>query len=155
MESLQSKLSNTVLPENIDDQYQIINNIIEEFVENEIPGNYQFKYKDHLSTINKIFRLNTSIETIFKELEQENTDFARETLKKLKTKSPLSLKIGLEMLTRGYNSNIHQALTNELNAAVQFMQNSDFNEGVSSKLLEKEHQIGNINQLNQFQLQKF
>lgn len=137
LESLQSKLSNTVLPENIDDQYQIINNIIEEFVENEIPGNYQFKYKDHLSTINKIFRLNTSIETIFKELEQENTDFARETLKKLKTKSPLSLKIGLEMLTRGYNSNIHQALTNELNAAVQFMQNSDFNEGVSSKLLEK------------------
>lgn len=143
LEKLQEKLTNTVLPQDLEDQYQIVNNIIEEFVENQIPEGYQFKYKDQLPVIKRIFRLNTSIENIFKELQEENTEFAKETLSKLKAKSSLSLKVGLEMLTRGYNSNIYQSLTNELHAAVQFMQDSDFNEGVSSKLIRKSKDVPN------------
>lgn len=143
LDELQQKLTELDLPKEKQDQYNIVNNIIEEFVEL-VPENYKFKYGlNELIILERIFRPNTNMENIFNELEEDGSDFAIETLKTLKKKSPLSLKVGLEILQRGQTSNIYEALKNELNAATIFMQNSDFNEGVSSKLIRKSKDIPN------------
>ncbi|CCH42341.1 3-hydroxyisobutyryl-CoA hydrolase, mitochondrial [Wickerhamomyces ciferrii] len=140
---LQDRLTNLVLPSNVEDQYEIINSVLEEFVE-PLPTNYKFKYSiEELQLLEKVFTRDTNMERIFENLKKSKLEFAKTTLETLKKKSPLSLKVGLEILQRGSNSDIHAALTNELNAAVQFMKDSDFNTGVSSKLIEKSKNIPN------------
>jgi len=154
---LTMRLTNVKLSQNLNhslDNYKIINNILEEFTEI-LPNNYKFKYSiDDLLIINDIFRINTTMENIFNELSNhKDSKFCQETLSILQKKSPLSLKIALEVLQRGYSSNIYQSLTNELNIATNMMQNSnssssdsnssDFNKGVESKLILKSSNVPN------------
>lgn len=125
------------------DPFTVVNNVIEDFTES-LPQGYKFKYSvEQLQLLEKVFHESATIESIFEDLEKANTEFSLATLETLKKKSPLSLKVALELLQRGSQSNIHEALTNELHAAKQFMKDSDFNEGVSAKLIRKSKEIPN------------
>ncbi|CDR37599.1 CYFA0S01e13014g1_1 [Cyberlindnera fabianii] len=125
------------------DAFQIINNVISEFTE-PLPANYEFKYSpQQLQLLEKVFHPTSTVESIFEALEADGSEFASKTLATLKTKSPISLKVALKLLQRGSVSSIHEALTNELHAAKKFMQDSDFNEGVSSKLIRKSKDVPN------------
>lgn len=134
-----------------DDKFEIINNLIENFTE-PLPSNYQFKYSvNELKLIDKVFHESSTMESIFSDLKDDGSEFALNTLEILKKKSLLSLKVALELLQRGSKSDIFDSLTNELNAANQFMKKSDFNEAVSSKLIRKSKDAPNwtFNSLNE------
>jgi 3-hydroxyisobutyryl-CoA hydrolase len=140
---LEKALTRVDLKNNTADKFQVINNIIEDFTE-PLPKDYKFKYSaEELRLIEQVFHESASIESIFEDLKANGSDFALKSLETLKRKSPLSLKVALELLQRGSKADIHEALTNELQAAKHFMNDSDFNEGVSSKLIRKSKDIPN------------
>ncbi|KAH3674188.1 hypothetical protein WICMUC_003430 [Wickerhamomyces mucosus] len=117
--------------------YDKVNNLLESFSE-PLPAGYKFKFSiDQLKLIERIFNEDSTLEQIFEDLSKEGSDFALATLATLNKKSPLSLKVALTVLQRGSRSDIKEALSRELTAASEFMRDSDFNEGVSSKLIKK------------------
>lgn len=105
-----------------------------------LPQDYKFKYSDEqLKLMSKLFTKDATVESIIAGLEQHqaHSAFAKDTLRKLLLKSPLSLKVSLELLQRAENSTIKQVLLNDITAAKQFMLDSDFNTGVEAKLVKK------------------
>jgi 3-hydroxyisobutyryl-CoA hydrolase len=123
------------------DSFTVVNGVIEDFTES-LPQGYKFKYTtEQVQLIEKVFKPSSTIRMIFEALEADGSEFALIALETLKKKSPLSLTASLELLERGAHANIHEALTSELSAAKQFMINSDFNEGVSSKLIRKSKEV--------------
>lgn len=125
------------------DSFSVVGSVIEDFTE-PLPQDYKFKYSvEQLQLIEKVFNPQSTIESIVEDLKNDGSEFALKTAATLQTKSPLSLKVGLELLQRGSQTNIHETLNNELHSAKHFMADSDFNEGVSSKLIRKSKELPN------------
>jgi enoyl-CoA hydratase/carnithine racemase len=82
-----------------------------------------------------------SIEEIFVNLEESNTEFARSTLEVLRKMSPTSMKVTMEGLHRGSKcKNIEEDLKMEYRMAKACIQpGSDFYEGIRSVLIDKDH----------------
>lgn len=126
--------------------FAIVNSAIEEFVE-EIPRNHKFKYSpDQLNTIEKCFdpKKNKFVEDIINSLNEDGSEFALETIKKLNSKSPLSLSLNWNLLSRNKNATIQESLTRELRLAAKLMtqyRNNDFNDFINNKLIEKKSEI--------------
>lgn len=122
--------------------FPIVNSVIEEFVE-EIPKTHKFKYDlDQLNTIEKCFNpnKNKTIEDIISSLEEDGSTFAIETIKKLNSKSPISLNLNWNLLLRNKNATIQESLTRELRLAAKLMtnyRNNDFNDFINNKLILK------------------
>lgn len=126
--------------------FAIVNSAIEEFVE-EIPRTHKFKYTpEQLNTIEKCFnpKTNKFVEDIINSLKEDGSEFALETVKKLSSKSPISLNLNWNMLSRNRNATIQESLTRELRLAAKLMtnyRNNDFNDFIKNKLIEKKVEI--------------
>jgi enoyl-CoA hydratase len=82
-----------------------------------------------------------SVANILASLEQaaaEGDEWAAETAKTLRSKSPISMAVALEQLIRGKNMNIADCFRMEMNMAMHFMHSHDFYEGVRSVLVDKD-----------------
>ncbi|QPG74419.1 hypothetical protein FOA43_001748 [Brettanomyces nanus] len=127
---------------NPDEYYALVSEAIEEFTE-DIPSDHQFKFTpEQLSTIEKCFNPKThkSVEQIVDDLLSDGTDFAVVTAKNLQSKSPISLQVNWQLMLKGMNSTIHEALNNELKVASKMMVNykpNDFNGAIDARLIKK------------------
>lgn len=79
-----------------------------------------------------------SVEEILKALEADGSDWANETLKTLRSKSPTSLKVTFEQLSRGAGLSIEDVLVMEYRMTQAFMAGHDFFEGIRALLVDKD-----------------
>lgn len=80
----------------------------------------------------------SSINEIIVRLEELNSDWSRHTLKKLQSKSPISLKVTFEQLRRAVNMKFDDIMNMEFNIASQFLRTPDFYEGVRAAVIDKD-----------------
>jgi enoyl-CoA hydratase len=89
------------------------------------------------ATIDRLFARD-SVEAILAALEADGSDWARETLKDLRSKSPTSMKVTFEQLRRGAGLSIEDALIMEYRMTQVFMAGHDFFEGIRALLVDKD-----------------
>ena len=93
---------------------------------------------DHLSVIDRCFAFD-AVEEILAALEKDESDFARETLELLKTRSAISLKLTLSLLRAGRASaTLNECLEREYAATLAMLSNPDFYEGVGAAVIDKD-----------------
>ncbi|GCA50965.1 putative enoyl-CoA hydratase echA8 [Sinorhizobium sp. KGO-5] len=93
---------------------------------------------DHLSVIDRCFAFD-AVEEILAALEKDGSDFARETLELLKTRSAISLKLTLSLLRAGRSSaTLNECLEREYAATLAMLSNPDFYEGVRAAVIDKD-----------------
>ena len=80
----------------------------------------------------------TTIESLFDALGENDTSFAKETIETMRTKSPVSLKVTLKQLIEGEQKTLEECLATDLILAKNFMKHEDFFEGVRSVLIDKD-----------------
>jgi len=80
-----------------------------------------------------------TVEAILTALEADGSDWALETAKTLRGKSPTSLKVTLEQLRRGAGLSIEEALILEFRMTQAFMAGHEFFEGIRAVLVDKDH----------------
>lgn len=90
-----------------------------------------------LSKINKCFSP-PSMELILKALEEEGSDWARNTITTLSKMSPTSLKVSLKAVNEGAKLNLLECLQIEHRISVACLSNKDFYEGVRALLIDKD-----------------
>lgn len=95
------------------------------------------KIERNLDKINVHFAHDT-VEEIFASLERDESDFAKETLNTLKSLSPISLKVTLELMKRGETMSLKESFQTDLIVAKRFLEIDDFYEGVRSVLVDKD-----------------
>jgi enoyl-CoA hydratase len=80
-----------------------------------------------------------SVEAIVASLEGDSSLFAAETLKTLKTKSPISLKVTFRQLREGRQNGFEECMRLEFRLTNRFMRGHDFYEGVRAVIIEKDN----------------
>lgn len=94
----------------------------------------------HLEAINRLFAFDT-VEEIFAALQAEGSDWSREQLAILQTKSPQSLKVTLRQLRTGRAlTTFEQDMIMEYRLGGRVVQTHDFQEGVRSVIVDKDGQ---------------
>jgi len=78
------------------------------------------------------------VEEIFAMLATESDTFSQETLAKLKTKSPTSLKVTRKQLDLGINQSMTECMQMEYILAKNFLQGHDFFEGIRAVVVDKD-----------------
>lgn len=92
----------------------------------------------HRAAIDRLFAFDT-VEAIFAALAADGSDFARETLGVLRTKSPLSLKVTLRLLRLGRAAAaLEECLEREFSATAAVLRSHDFYEGVRAAVIDKD-----------------
>lgn len=92
----------------------------------------------HQAEIDAAFSFDT-VEDILDALASSDSDFARETLATLKSRSPTSLKLTLRLLRLGRESSgLVECLEREFAAGCEILRNQDFYEGVRAALIDKD-----------------
>lgn len=94
---------------------------------------------DHKATIIDCFS-RSSIEEMMLRLEEIHSDWSSHTKKTLLAKSPTSLKVTLEQLTRAQTMEFNDIMEMEFNMTLQFLHASDFFEGVRAVVIDKDQQ---------------
>lgn len=79
-----------------------------------------------------------SVEAILAALEADGSDWAMQTLKTLRSKSPTSMKVTFEQLRRGAGRSIEDVLMMEYRMTQAFMAGHDFFEGIRALLVDKD-----------------
>ncbi|XP_026461730.1 3-hydroxyisobutyryl-CoA hydrolase, mitochondrial-like [Ctenocephalides felis] len=129
MNDLQLDLTECRSSEDVDkclDKYQINDGI-------------PFELEPVLERINKCFTAPT-VEDIIRKLEDDNSEWANNTLKAIKKMSPTSLKLTFAQLQRGSEmKSLAECLQMEYTIAVHSLQNPDFHEGVRARLIDKDN----------------
>ncbi|THK39377.1 enoyl-CoA hydratase/isomerase family protein [Ensifer sp. MPMI2T] len=93
---------------------------------------------DHFALIDRCFVFDT-VEEILDALERDGSDFARETLQMLRTRSAISLKLTLSLLRAGRASaTLNECLEREYAATIGMLSNPDFYEGVRAAVIDKD-----------------
>jgi len=80
-----------------------------------------------------------SVENVFRALEREGSDWARETLETLHQRSPTSLKLTFAALRKGAKQDFDDCLKMEYRLSQACMAGHDFYEGIRAVLVEKDH----------------
>ncbi|MEK1947604.1 MAG: enoyl-CoA hydratase/isomerase family protein [Ensifer adhaerens] len=92
----------------------------------------------HLKAIDRCFAFDT-VEEILAALEAENSDFGRETLALLRSRSALSMALTLDLLRAGRKSaSLNECLEREYSATLGMLSNPDFYEGVRAAVIDKD-----------------
>ncbi|MGO4624508.1 enoyl-CoA hydratase/isomerase family protein [Ensifer sp. 2YAB10] len=92
----------------------------------------------HLTLIDRCFAFDT-VEEILAALEADGSDFARETLALLNSRSALSMKLTLDLLRAGRRSaSLNDCLEREYSATLGMLGNPDFYEGVRAAVIDKD-----------------
>ncbi|MCA1444224.1 enoyl-CoA hydratase/isomerase family protein [Ensifer sp. IC4062] len=93
---------------------------------------------DHFALIDRCFAFDT-VEEILDALERDGSDFARETLHMLRTRSAISLKLTLSLLRAGgASATLNECLEREYAATIGMLSNPDFYEGVRAAVIDKD-----------------
>ncbi|MCV3734898.1 enoyl-CoA hydratase/isomerase family protein [Rhizobium sp. TRM96647] len=88
--------------------------------------------------IDRLFAFDT-MEDIIRALQQDGTPFATETLAALQARSPLSLKVTLQLLRLGRAApSLETCLENEFAATAAVLKSHDFYEGVRAAVIDKD-----------------
>lgn len=105
----------------------------------------------------KIF--DNSLKNIFEELEKSNSEWAKQQLKQLKSKSPIALMVTLRALNEGAKKDFKSAMINELNLSLNFLKSRDFYEGIRAQVIDKDRnpkwQNENIYSINEDEIDVF
>ncbi|KAK6533557.1 hypothetical protein TWF694_002495 [Orbilia ellipsospora] len=141
LEDLQSRLAELVFNDYDDLQVRLehVNSTIEEYVTGLPPGEKFILGGETREAIDRCFRYNT-VDEILQALEAEGTEWARETIKTLKERSPTSVRVALLEMRYGAAWSINTAFQREYHIARKFMDHEnhpDFVEGVSKLLIQK------------------
>lgn len=120
------------------EKWTIINSTIEEFSTG-VPAEPIKLGGQVRKSIDACFSHNT-VEEIISALRDHNTPWAEETLATMLLRSPLSLRVTLQLmrLGTGYEWTIAEAFQREYAVASHFMRHPDFIEGVEHVLMKKE-----------------
>ncbi|WDZ80576.1 enoyl-CoA hydratase/isomerase family protein (plasmid) [Ensifer adhaerens] len=90
------------------------------------------------SLIDRCFAFDT-VEEILAALEADGSDFAKETLGLLHSRSALSMKLTLDLLRAGRRSaSLNDCLEREYSATLGMLSNDDFYEGVRAAVIDKD-----------------
>lgn len=95
--------------------------------------------------INRCFKGST-VEEIFRDLEEEGTEWSRQTLKVLKTKSMMSLKLTLRLIREGLRSEWGDCLKREYRVACRRINDAEFKKAAAK--------LGNKEQFNDWTYKK-
>ncbi len=94
--------------------------------------------RNHFALIDRCFAFDT-VEEIVAALEADGSDFAKETLALLNSRSALSMKLTLELLRAGRRSaSLNECLEREYSATLGMLGNPDFYEGVRAAVIDKD-----------------
>eukprot|EP00358_Blepharisma_japonicum_P002657 CAMPEP_0202949758 /NCGR_PEP_ID=MMETSP1395-20130829/16589_1 /ASSEMBLY_ACC=CAM_ASM_000871 /TAXON_ID=5961 /ORGANISM="Blepharisma japonicum, Strain Stock R1072" /LENGTH=291 /DNA_ID=CAMNT_0049653061 /DNA_START=236 /DNA_END=1108 /DNA_ORIENTATION=- len=91
-----------------------------------------------LEEIEKHFSGATSVEHIYKKLEEDKSEWAQKKKKRLDIISPLSQKVIFEQIKRGKNLSLEDCYAMEYRLSQQFMAGKEFFEGVRSTIIDKD-----------------
>jgi enoyl-CoA hydratase len=97
------------------------------------PGRLQ----EHRRRIATLFA-GASVEAILERLEREGSDFAHQTARTIRTRSPTSLKLVFRQLREAATMDLKQCLAMELRLALRLLKGHDFREGVRAALVDKD-----------------
>lgn len=106
-----------------------IKQVLNHFSVKELPD---FALSSFMSKINYYFAAET-VEEMFMRIEHDSSSWARNTLKKMLSKSPTSLKIAHKEMTLGKNMNFGDCLKMEYILNCQRIEDNDFYEGLFIK----------------------
>lgn len=91
-----------------------------------------------LPNINKCFGSNT-VEKIYKNLQQDDSDWANKTLNALKANSPTAIKVSFRSITSGKNMSLRNCLKMEMGLTINHNTDSmEVKEGVRAVLIDKD-----------------
>ena len=111
----------------------------------------------NMDLINKIFDGN--INQIFKNLKNNKSDFAKKTYETLNKKCPMSLAISNKLINDAKGKSLKECLEIEYQLSQKIVYRNDFNNGVNSVLVIKDHNPkwspAKIDQINSEELNKF
>ena len=97
------------------------------------------KLLDHQDAIDRLFA-SDRLEDVFAALEADDSDFARETLATLKTKSPQTMKVSLKLLLDGKAMpTFEDEMRQEYAVGSKVVQRHDFLEGVRAVIVDKDN----------------
>ncbi|KAJ1782941.1 3-hydroxyisobutyryl-CoA hydrolase, partial [Coemansia sp. RSA 2399] len=119
--------------------YDVVNSAIEEFAaQPEDSTSLDYSLSTLRNSIDRCFRFK-SVESIIEALkhEEENPEWAQQTIKMLEMMSPSSLKLTLEQLGHGKRLDIKQAFELELRLAEKRLASHDMHEGIDALLVRK------------------
>ncbi|ORE07654.1 ClpP/crotonase [Rhizopus microsporus var. microsporus] len=121
-----------------DPTHDMVNQAIEEFSA-ELEAEPTFSLGGPIrQAIDRCFKYDT-IEEIIKALEKdEQTEWAQETLKLLRSMSPTSLKVTIQQIRNGSTLSISQCFKMEYHLVQKFLQGHDFKEGVYATLVRRD-----------------
>lgn len=94
--------------------------------------------EENIRTIEHCFS-KESIEDIIEALENDPSDFAKQQVAILNTRSPTSLKLTLQILKLGAQMPLEECLKMEFNVAKNLMQQHDIYEGIRAAIIDKSH----------------
>ena len=79
-----------------------------------------------------------SLEAIAASLESDDSEWARQTLAAMRTKSPTTMKVAFRQLREGRNLGFDDCMRMEYRLACRFIEGRDFYEGVRATIIEKD-----------------
>lgn len=89
-------------------------------------------------TIDRLFA-HDSVEAILSALDRDGSEFAMKTSATLRTRSPISLKVTLNLLRLGRQArNLEECLEREFAATLAVLESHDFYEGVRAAVIDKD-----------------
>ncbi len=91
----------------------------------------------HLSLIATSFAA-VSVEAALERLDRDGSDFALQTARVIRTRSPTSLKLAFRLLKEGTSLSRDQCLKMEYRVASRRVMDADFREGVRAQILDKD-----------------
>ncbi len=123
------------------------NNKLEDVKEKFIKGgeishdNFEVKNDTYLiknmNLINELF--NGNIQTIISNLESHNSEFSKKILDILLAKCPMSLAISTKLIDDAKGKSLKECLETEFQLSQKIVYRSDFDNGVNSVLISKDH----------------
>ena len=137
-----------------------LSNVIDHYIKKgslPISENITVKKNDILHNLDFIENVfNGTIKEIFEKLQNSNSDFAKNTLKILKKRCPMSMLVTLELLKKARSLSLKECLEMEYQLSQHIVYRDDFNNGVENVLIKKVHDIGwkpsSIDDINQDEL---
>ena len=90
-----------------------------------------------MNLINKLF--NGNIKTIISNLKSHNSEFSKKILDILFVKCPMSLAISTKLIDDAKGKSLKECLETEFQLSQKIVYRSDFDNGVNSVLISKDH----------------